>query len=411
MRTQNRMEKRPEKSSVTEAASMVMLTIIIVVFLNIAVYVYVSEIRPAQRLQQQQAQQQTQQAGSTGPLPPPTQAKLAQFETDIEALRQQYHIPGMSVAVVQGEQIIFVRGFGYADMEHDTPARENTSYRIASLTKPMAAVIIMQLVAEGRIDLDTGIAAYYPGYDRLCAQIKNLYDPPYNCDTHQITVRHHLNHTAQGIPGDAYLYNGDLYALLSRAAEYVTGRSFETLLTERILTPLHMDNTAASQRSAPASLLSTLASPYRTDARGNLSLSTYPGVDTDAAAGVVSTVSDLAKFSIAMDSERLVSADTRAAMWTPATSNRGQRLPYGLGWFVQDVEGMRLIGHYGWWPDAFSSLLIKLPDQDRALILLANSDGASAPFQIGEYGDLLRSPFVTTFLHTLASSDAADVTQ
>jgi CubicO group peptidase (beta-lactamase class C family) len=87
-------------------------------------------------------------------------------------------------------------------------------------------------------------------------------------------------------------------------------------------------------------------------------------------------------------------------MWTPAVTSSGQALPYSLGWFVQEVEGTRIVGHYGWWPGAFSSLLLKVPEQELTLVLLANGDGASAPFQIGEYGDLLRSPFATTFLNT-----------
>jgi CubicO group peptidase (beta-lactamase class C family) len=338
------------------------------------------------------------------------QAQFLQFETELEALQQQYHIPGMSVAVVQEGQVVLARGFGYADIEHEIPATEHTPYRIASLTKPIAAAIVMQLVEEGKIDLDTSIAAYEPAYAELCEQLQPRFEPAYQCDTETITVRHHLSHTAQGTPGNGYLYNGNLYAVLSQVTENVSGQSFEQALTERIIAPLHMEETATSQSSAPPDILAQLAQPYRTNGSGQALPSAYPGMHTSAAAGIISTVLDLAVFSTAMDENLLVSAETRAAMYSPGVANNGQALPYGLGWFVQDAEGTRMVWHYGWWPGACSGLLLKLPEHDLALILLANSDGASAPFRIGETGDVLRSPFANAFIRAFVPADTTGTT-
>jgi CubicO group peptidase (beta-lactamase class C family) len=338
------------------------------------------------------------------------QAQFLQFETELEALRQQYHIPGMSVAVVQEGRVVLARGFGYADIEHEIPATEHTPYRIASLTKPIAAAIVMQLVEEGKLDLDTSIATYEPGYAELCEQLQPMFEPAYQCDTEAITVRHHLTHTAQGTPGNGYLYNGNLYAVLSQVTENVSGQSFEQALTERVIAPLHMEETATSQHSAPPDILAQLAQPYRTNGSGYAMPSAYPGMHTSAAAGIISTVLDLAVFSTAMDDNLLVSAETRAAMYSPGVSNSGQMLPYGLGWFVQDAEGTRMVWHYGWWPGACSGLLLKLPEHDLALVLLANSDGASAPFAMGETGDVLRSPFANAFINAFVPAETTDTT-
>jgi CubicO group peptidase (beta-lactamase class C family) len=394
------MKKPSTDFSVTETAILLVITLIIVVVMNIAAYVYVMQ----SNLPAQQAQSQDETVPQAATPLPVTETRLAQFATDMETLRLQYHIPGMSVGVMRGDELVFVQGFGYADVENGIPASEHTAYRIASLTKPIAAVVIMQLVEEGKINLDADLETYDPGYARLCGQLKGVFSHPYHCDTQHVSVRHHLTHTAHDTPGEAYLYNSDLYALLSRVAVNVSGQSFEQLLTNRVIQPLQMTHTAASQHSAPPHILDALARPYRTDFQGNIFPSMYPDPDVSAAAGVISTVPDLAKFSLAMDHNLLVSAETRAAMWTPTTSSSGQVLPYGLGWFVQEVEGTRLVGHYGWWPDAFSSLLLKLPERGLTLIVLANGDGASAPFEIGEYGDMLRSPFATTFIHTFTGS-------
>src|SRR5207248_2519759 len=80
-----------------------------------------------------------------------------------------------------------------------------------------------------------------------------------------------------------------------------------------------------------------------------------------------------------------------------APGHDGRKLPYGLGWFVQSHEGARLVWHYGYWPESFSSLYLKLPERKLALLLLANSDGLSAPFSLGG-GDVTRSAFAGSFL-------------
>jgi CubicO group peptidase (beta-lactamase class C family) len=125
----------------------------------------------------------------------------------------------------------------------------------------------------------------------------------------------------------------------------------------------------------------------------------------DAAAGLITTVRDLAKFDVALDRNRIVSTASKEAMFTPACSGSGEVLPYGLGWFVQEHEGTQLVWHYGYAPYAYSSLIVKVPEKDVTLILLANSDGASAGFDLGA-GDVLRSPFARAFLrHWTGLSD------
>lgn len=112
---------------------------------------------------------------------------------------------------------------------------------------------------------------------------------------------------------------------------------------------------------------------------------------------MVSTVLDLAKFDVAMDRNQIVSQESKEAMFTPTLSTNGQPLPYGMGWFVQEHQGVQLIWHYGQ-QTTYSSLILKAPEEELALILLANSDGASAPFNLGD-GNVLRSPFAVTFIN------------
>ena len=344
------------------------------------------------------------------------------FEQEMELVRQDLRIPGMSVAVIQGQEVALARGFGYADLENQIPATEHTPYYIASCTKPFAAAVLMKLVEAGQLDLDEEMAdilndatfrfpsgAIY-GYGSFCEELTRLSNDPsgpyapysylfqdYRCDSERITVRHHLTHTSQGVPGEAYRYNGFLYGLLSRVAEAASGERFLDLLVESITAPFEMTNTIPNASdSGRRHVLEELAKPYQMDDAGNVVLSEF-AQDLNAGAGMISTVLDLAKFDAAMDRNLIVSEASKEAMFTPTVSNSGAPLPYGMGWFVQEHAGIRLIWHYGH-QTAYSSLILKVPQHELTLLLLANSDGASASFNLGD-GNVLRSPFAVMFLN------------
>jgi hypothetical protein len=89
---------------------------------------------------------------------------------------------------------------------------------------------------------------------------------------------------------------------------------------------------------------------------------------------------------------------SKAKMFAPTISNSTKQLPYGLGWFVQCHKGIKLVWHYGHAPKAYSSLILKIPEEGLTFIMLANSDGASAPFRLGA-GNVLKSPFAVAFLN------------
>jgi CubicO group peptidase (beta-lactamase class C family) len=342
------------------------------------------------------------------------------FRQEIEGLQKKYNIPGLSVAVLRNQQVLFTEGFGYADLENEIPATADTPYNIASLTKPFAAAILMKLVEEGKLNLNDEMAALLEdtqfrydkrtidGYKKACQEIRAasrdttfeyaflLKD--YRCDTGRIEVKHHLSHTAQGEPGAAYRYNGFLFNFLSSVAEEVSGRKFSDLLVENIIRPLDMTRTVPSiDDRIRRQVIADRTNYYKMGFGGDFVPSSYP-VKLSSSAGMISTVLDLAKFDVAMDRNLIVSKESKAAMFTPTISNSGKPLPYGLGWFVQYHHGVKLVWHYGHAPKAYSSLMLKVPEEGLTFILLANSDGASAPFRLGA-GNVLRSVFAVAFLN------------
>ena len=348
-----------------------------------------------------------------------TNDPVTTFKMRVEKLREKHAIPGLSLAVRYRQQILFAEGFGYTNLEKKISATPETPYNLASLTKPFAAAVLMKLEEEGRLDLDAELAVLlenkvmtrgkytFHGYADACQKIREASRNPsfrryaslirdYRCDSEPITVRHLLTHTAQGVPGENYRYNGFLFGFLSSVAEVASGKDFDQLLVETIIKPLDMDRTIPTWDDRIRDrVLIERATYYRKEPFG-FAPSEYR-TRLSASAGMVSTVMDLAKFDQAMDQDLVVSKTSKEAILTATRSSSGIKLPYGLGWFVQEYQGMKLVWHYGHAPKAYSSLILKCLDRDATLILLANSDGASAPFDLGA-GDVMKSPFASAFI-------------
>ncbi len=336
------------------------------------------------------------------------QDTLADFEADMESVRSALGIPGMAAAVVADGQVIWAQGFGYADIENDIETTPHTPFGLASVTKPIAATLIMQLVEEGLIDLDAPVAEY------------GVTMP----DTTGVTVRHLLNHTSEGTPGAIHDYNGNRYGYLGGVMKGATDRSFSELLVERISSPLEMNDTAVNPFDSWSSdgisgldgfakvlgrggvyahfpdVYSRLAAPYQfgddyEPVPGMYHLTHSP------AAGGLSSVADLARFDIALDAGELLGAVAAEEMFgasVPTVAGRTD-LTYALGWYVQDFEGLELVWHTGRWPPSTSALYMKLPELRQTFIVLANTDNLTVPFPGIGNGDLSRSLPALTFMH------------
>jgi CubicO group peptidase (beta-lactamase class C family) len=309
-------------------------------------------------------------------------ARIARFETLLESLRQELKIPAYSAAIVKDQKVIWAKGFGYADVENQIPATEHTAYHLASLTKTFASTILLQLVQEGKIKLDDPVSNY-----GITLKSDGV-----------IRVRHLLSHTSEGNPGEKYRYNGNRFGELDKAIEKATGKSFAELLIANILDPLGMNETTPSvpgQRFDTVSKI--LAQPYALDREFKVTKISYPQ-HFGTAAGLISTVLDMAKYDIAIDQNKFLTKETQQLAFTPAVSTKGESLPYGLGWFTQNYKGTKLVWHYGYWTGN-SSFILKVPEQNITFIIMANSDNLSRPTDLGA-GDALNSPAGMAFLKT-----------
>lgn len=347
-------------------------------------------------------QSQAQSRVNTPPASGNDLQRLRRLESQFEQMRQLLKIPGMSVAVVKDDRILWTKGFGYADIQKRVPATPRTVYYIASLTKTFATTVLMQLVEQGKLDLDDPMSKY-----------------SHEFKDDSVKVRHVLSHTADAPPGERFRYDGARFATLTAVIEKKTSKPFREVITETFLDPLEMKDSIPSRDTFEVAAknpalydehklrqyrmsLDRYAKPYRLYGDAII-FTSYPWAGVSASAGLLTTAPDLAKFLIAIDQHVYIKPETQARSWTPMVSNSGKTLPHGLGWFVQDYQGVKSVWHYGYDPFEYSGTVVKVPDKGLSLVLLANSDALSSPFV--RRGILRTSPFVASFLRLFVFED------
>lgn len=306
-----------------------------------------------------------------------------QFSKDLMVLKDYFQIPGLSVLVKKGDQVLYEDYLGVADVAPQTPMDSTITVPMASLTKIFSALLLLQLEEEGKLSLREPIAAYINDV--------NVGD--------SITLEHALSHTAQGIPGKNFYYNNTRFMWLQQAIEKAGGADFKTQIAKKILQPLKLQNTYLLEDSLQLVRANRkLAQPYFLGGApkdGYVEKVVRPGfIDYgySAAAGITSTVRDLGKLSVALDRGLLLSSTSIKKMFAPYAED----LPYGLGVFTQEFGQEQLIWGYGQY-DCYSSLFLKVPGKDLTLVLAANNNLMSDPARLIA-GDLTNSLFALSFL-------------
>ncbi len=324
---------------------------------------------------------------------------FALFERYVDALRQQSGIPGLALAIVRDGRVVdeWVRGFGVANLQNSTAVDRQTPFAIGGLSQTVAATLILrQCIESGRVDFDDPVRRWSSSYPDGTTTVGQL-----------------LSHSGPG----GYRYNPDRFSGLTGLAEECGARQYAMLAYEQVLQSVRMVSASPGGDVVPNSgsivrqifptpvlntfiaVLGRIAVPYRVDGSRRATPNTnYRVLGLTAANGLVTSINDLANFEARLDGGFLLSQQIRNLAWAPRGGG-----PMGYGWFVQRLpNGKKVVWHFGLEPNAYSSLIIKVPDEGLTLILLANSDGLTAPFERQlESGDVTVSPFARIFFSLL----------
>ncbi|MBC8180237.1 serine hydrolase [candidate division KSB1 bacterium] len=317
---------------------------------------------------------------------------FAQNKADkINQLMHQYEKIGQFsgvVLVAEKGNIIYKKAFGYANMDLDVVNQINTKFRIASMTKAFTAMLIMQLVEEGKVQLNEKVTNYLLDYPKPQGD--------------NITIHHLLTHTSGMLNytningfwanetrnpytmeqlvkvfsdsalvdtvGTKYRYNNGGYVLLGAIVEKVTGKTFEEALNEKILKSLGMKNSGYDK---PGNILKNRATGYNKTLLG-YQPSPYQDMTSVSAAGCMySTIDDLYLWDRALYTEKLLSESYKQKMFTPNLSN------YGYGWGIGNekvgdkTDSVTVIAHNGG-VNGFTSRIMRVSEDQHLVILLRN---------------------------------------
>lgn len=322
-------------------------------------------------------------------------ALIRYVDSVANAAVSEHRTPGVSIAIVRNGRTVLAKGYGFADLENDVAATPQTVYRIGSVTKQFTAAAIMRLKEQGKLSLDDTLQTFFPNYP---------------AQGNRVTVRNLLNHTS-GIrsytsmgpkwqrlmrldmapdsmlalfapepfdfkPGDEWRYDNSGFFLLGMIIERLSGKTYGQYLQDEFFTPLHLTGTYYCEQ---APIIKHRAEGYTPRPGGTFANAAPLSMTQPYAAGsLCSTVTDLAAWTIALSSGKVVSPASYKQMTTPDTLNNGKPLTYGFGLGTGTLGGHRQVSHNGG-INGFISELHHYPDDSLITVVLTNVEGNVAP--------------------------------
>ena len=328
---------------------------------------------------------------------------LASIDEYLQARIEEHHIPALSVAIVRDGETLVARAHGVANLEWDAAATPDTSFQLASVTKLLTATLLMALVEDGAVRLDASVLEYLPDAPESWAAI---------------TLRHLASHTS-GIPdnvgtvasvaeaveaaaqlpvlhmsGEKVRYGLLDFTVLTQVLETVTGKDFQSLLRDRLLTPLQLtstrfDNTTelSDQPVRVSDVVPHRASIYEWEGQAQRAYSFLFPAWTYSAGGLLSSAADLARWAAALDGGDFLRPDSLEQMWTPQRLTDGTNGPFGVGWIVDEHRGDKVTGHSG--GPALADI-VRFPDKKLTIIVLTNQQNLRPYLAMG-VADVLSS--------------------
>lgn len=325
----------------------------------------------------------------------------ARIDAIVTASMREKHIPGLTLVVLKNGDTFYQRAYGDENVELNLPARMETVYPLASVSKMFAAIAAMQLVESGRLRLEAAISEYLPNIPTAYANVtvSNLLEHTHgiadpegardrpaaqdpgialaesaNPKTFDDLLADALSAAPSFEPSERFRYSVFGYHILQNIIERVSGANYESFVMEHILAPAGMSTArfGGSERIVPG----RHPVDYRwRDGRLIYNALVYPEAGY-ASAGLNASALDMAKLFAALRDNRLISAAAKQRMWRESRLIDGTPTNYALGWgsYRRWRDGRWVVGHSG----GGSSWVRHFPELDLTVIALSNLNGARA---------------------------------
>lgn len=333
--------------------------------------------------------------------------EFADFDSFLAEFRKESGTPALSAVIVRDGAIVWEGYYGWADDEGEVPTSADTTYKIASTTKPIAATAIIAEALAGGLSLDLPMAAD-EGFAGTCEWLTGSAIPfgsggedkhgnaiaPMDCGK-PLTLAQMLDMRAND---DAFVYNPIAYARIDRAISGAGGRTLRAIVRDRVAEPAGMRNTALGWRDPEGGdALRFMAPPFHV-IDGRPVKQVLPDDDFRAAAGIITSPRQMAAFDIAFDAGALIPPTIIRELVEAGIGPLGD---YRRGWWLEDWEGQRLMWHSGWNEQKGSALYLKVPGKHLTLIVLANTEAIWWDNSLVK-AEVVTSPIARRFLEDFA---------
>ncbi|HEX7955653.1 MAG TPA: serine hydrolase [Pyrinomonadaceae bacterium] len=327
-------------------------------------------------------------------------ARLAAVEKAVEERRRQLGIPGLSLVIVKDDRVVYMKGLGYKDFERKVAVTPDTLFAIGSSSKAFTAMLVAMAADAGKLSLDDPPKKFLPYF--------KLQDPEADA---RITLRDLLSHSSglnrtdlAWVSGalnreevirvastakptaklrEKFQYQNVMYAAAGEIAGRAEGSTWEKLISERILRPLGMKS---SNTSVPEMLRAPDHSHgyvYEEATKETRRVPTRDLPQIAPAGAINSSARDMAQWlrlmlgGGAFEGKRLVSEKSFEELVRPQMKVQGS-ISYGLGWFLRDWKGHRVVEHGGN-IDGFNAQVALMPDQRLGFVMLTNVSASPLP--------------------------------
>jgi CubicO group peptidase (beta-lactamase class C family) len=331
---------------------------------------------------------------------PSLDERLAAIDEQLERYRAEMHAPGLSVAIVKDDEVIFARGYGSRNLDADLPADEHTIYAVGSTTKAFTTALIAMCVDDGVMQWDDHVRTYIEEFhladdtadanmavrDLLCHDSGLMRTDLmwYAGDSDWDDI---IGAVARAEPvgdyGKDFNYSNPMFLIAGEASARAAQTDWGTLLRTRLFEPLGMHTATITVEAAQQS--DTLALGYRWDEDADAFIHMpMRSLDNIAPAGAINaSVLDMARWVRLLlargtfDGQRLISDAQFDEMWKPHIEVQ-PGVQYGLGWMLRDYHGDQLVEHSGG-IDGFTAQVAMIPAKHLGVVVLSNANGSSLP--------------------------------
>lgn len=331
------------------------------------------------------------------------------FIDEIMSAYGQENHPGAAVIVIKDDQVLHLKGYGVADREANTIVTENTSFRLASVSKQFIAMGIAMLESEDVINLDQSlieIIPEFPTYGRAI-KIRHLVHhlsglPDYedlipSNQTSQLTDNDVLDiyikktRSTRFQPGTQYSYSNGGYVLLGLIIERVSGQRLDRFLNKRIFSRLGMSSVMYQGEESP---IVARAFGYSQTAGGWKRTDQNITSATRGDGGIYASIKDLALWNRALEQKLnvpLVSDEILEEIFSPGKLESGQSCGYAFGWQIDKWRGIRRQSHTGS-TIGFRTVIQRFPEHSLMISILTNRNGGTPWFLAEQIADRILTP-------------------